>query len=117
MRLTSIVIRNEIDGSAFQLKLLSNQITQDDGLYFPPKLYAIQCSSAAIDALEIVIEQGEGANAEDPNSHIYKFNHMVVPVDGVHPLVENPSVTHANYTNNPNLLSVRVIPLHEHQTT
>ncbi|KAG8960151.1 hypothetical protein FRC03_007016, partial [Tulasnella sp. 419] len=46
---------------------------------------------SAIRALDIIIEQGEGAKAEDKESHLFKFNHMQPPQSGTWPIPVNPA--------------------------
>jgi hypothetical protein len=49
----------------------------------------------ALAMLEEIIEQGEGASPEDPNSHLAKFEALrgnLPPADQVYPLIEDPSL-------------------------
>lgn len=52
--------------------------------------------------MQTIIDQGEGADATDPNSHLYKFEHMKIPND-VFPLPTDPRTK--SYTD-PNVAAV-----------
>ena len=103
LTLEHVAITFHLNPSDFRPGLASSQISQEDGLFYPPYLITISEPSQALAAMEIIIDQGEGANASDPNSHIYKFEHMKIPHD-VLPLPTDPRTK--NYTN-PNVVAVR----------